>query len=255
MQKAYQKGYAQYYDLIYSDKDYKAECDFVEQIFQKYSQGQISTILELGCGTGGHAIPLAQKGYKVSGIDISEAMIAEARKKAKGANLSLDFQVMDLRRFNLGRTFDACISMFAVMGYVTDTKDMLSTLRNVRKHLEDTSLFVFDFWNGLAVLRILPEVRVKSVEDKGLKIVRTARPELDAINHICQVNYHMLITKNNTLVDEIKETHIIRYYFPQEMTHYLEDAGFETLRICPFLDLNGKADENVWNITVIAKAV
>lgn len=255
MQKVYQKSYAQYYDLIYSDKDYKAECDFVEQVFQKYSHSRISTILELGCGTGGHAIPLAKKGYKVSGIDISEAMIAEAREKAKGTNLSLDFQVMDLRSFNLGGTYDACISMFAVIGYVTDTKDMLSTLKNVRKHLGSASLFVFDFWNGLAVLRILPSVRVKTVEDKGLKIIRTAQPELDAVNHICQVNYHMLVMKNNTILDEIKEKHTIRYYFPQEMTHYLEDAGFQVLQICPVMDLSGKVDENVWNITVIAKAV
>jgi len=255
MPDIYQDKYAAYYDVIYSDKDYKAECDFAEQIFQKYSPGQISTILELGCGTGGHAIPLAQKGYRVSGIDISEAMIAKARKKAEDANLKLHFQVMDLRSFNLDRTFDACIGMFAVIGYMTDTRDVLSALRSVRKHLGSDSLFIFDFWNGLAVLRILPSVRVKTVDDKELKIIRIAQPELEAINHICQVHYHILVIQNNTLVDEFKETHTIRYYFPQEMTHYLEDAEFEVLRICPFLDLGGKVDENVWNITVIAKAV
>lgn len=253
MEKVYQKGYAQYYDLIYSDKDYQAECDFVAEIFDKYSPRRISTILELGCGTGGHAIPLARKGYQVSGIDISPAMIAQARQKAEDTSLKLDFQVMDLRSLNLDRTFDAGISMFAVIGYVTDTKDVLSTLRNVRRHLESNSLFVFDFWNGLAVLRILPSVREKTVEDKGLKIVRTAHPELDAVNHTCRVNYHMLVTQDDKLLDEIRETHTIRYFFPQEMAHYLEDAGFEALQICPFLDLNGKVDENMWNITIIAK--
>jgi SAM-dependent methyltransferase len=255
MPDTYQDKYALYYDLIYSDKDYEAECDFVEEIFQKYSPHPIATILELGCGTGGHAIPLAQKGYKVCGIDISEAMIARARKKAKDAKLKVDFQLMDLRSFNFDRNFDASIGMFAVMGYVTGTKDVLSTLRNVRKHLVNASLFVFDFWNGLAVLRILPSVRVKTINYKELKIIRTAQPVLDAVNHTCQVNYQILVIQNNTLLDEIRETHIVRYYFPQEITHYLDDSGFEVLRICPFLDLNGKVDENVWNITVIAKAI
>jgi hypothetical protein len=46
----------------------------------------------------------------------------------------------------------------------------------------------------------------------------------------------------------------MRFYFPQELKYYLENAGFEVLKICPFLDLNGCVDEHVWNIAVIAKA-
>jgi len=254
MPDIYQDKYAVYYDLIYSDKDYEAECKFVEEIFQKYSSSRIATILELGCGTGGHAIPLGRKGYKVLGIDLSEFMIARAKKKAKEANLSLDFRLIDLRHFNLETTFDACIGMFAVMGYVTDNNDILAALRNVRKHLGERSLFVFDLWNGLAVMRTLPSVRVKTVEDEELRIIRIAQPELDAAKHICHVNYQLLVTQKNTLVDEIKETHTVRFYFPQEITHYLEDSNFKVRRICPFLDLSGEVDEDVWNMTVIAEA-
>ena len=56
------------------------------------------------------------------------------------------------------------------------------------------------------------------------------------------------------LIDEVEETHVSRFFFPQEVCHYLADAGFEVLKICPFLDLDGKVDENVWNITVVAQA-
>jgi len=54
---------------------------------------------------------------------------------------------------------------------------------------------------------------------------------------------------------DIREKHVVRFYFPQEIRYYLENAGFKVLKICPFLDLNGKVDETVWNVTVIAKAV
>jgi len=54
---------------------------------------------------------------------------------------------------------------------------------------------------------------------------------------------------------EINEKHVMRFYFQQELKYYLENAGFEVLKICPFLDLNGRVDEHVWNIAVIAKAV
>ncbi|MDP2766719.1 MAG: hypothetical protein Q8O41_04615 [Candidatus Methanoperedens sp.] len=69
------------------------------------------------------------------------------------------------------------------------------------------------------------------------------------------LNYRLIIIEDNIVVDDVKETHEVRFYFPQEIAHYLEDKGFEVLKICPFLDMNGKVDENIWNIAVIAKAV
>ena len=249
------EGLAEIYDLIYKDKDYESECDFVEEIFQRFCPSPVGTILDGGCGTGGHAIPLVRRGYKVTGFDSSETMIEHAKEKAKKSNLTLDFQVEDIREFSLNKEFDACICMFAVMGYITETEDFIKALRNIRRHLRKAALFIFDFWNGLAVLRILPSVRVKTIEDKEKRVIRIAQPELDAFNHLCQVHYRLLVTQNNTLIDYVEETHVIRYYFPQEITHYLQDAGFELLRICPFLDLSGKVDENVWSVTAIAKAI
>jgi hypothetical protein len=145
--------------------------------------------------------------------------------------------------------------MFATVSYITETENILRALANIRRHLETGCLFIFDVWNGLAVLRQLPSVRVKIVEDKKEKIIRIAQPELDAFNHLCRVHYHLLVTQDNSLIDGIEETHIVRYLFPQEITHYLKDAGFETLKICPFLNLNGSVDETTWNIAVIAKAI
>lgn len=246
--------YAEHYDLIYQDKDYRKECDFIEEIFQKYSSIPIKTILDGGCGTGGHAILLAERGYEVTGIDSSETMIERAKAKLE-SNVRLDFQTADLLKLNLDVKFDACVCMFAVMSYITQTGDVLKVLKNIRKHLEKDSLFIFDFWSGPAVLSMLPSERVKIIEANEKRVIRIAKPELDILNHLCRVHYHLLILQSNILIDEVKETHIMRYFFPQEITHYLEDAGFEAMKICPFLDLEGRVDENVWNIAVIAKAV
>ena len=247
--------YAEYYDLIYQDKDYGKECDFIEEILRQYYPRQVNTILDGGCGTGGHAIILAQRGYEVTGIDGSEIMIKRAKEKLGGSNLRLSFKTMDLRQLDLDTKFDACVCMFAVMDYITQTDELLKVLGNIRRHLEKGSLFIFDFWNGLAVLRILPSVRVKTVDSGERRIIRIAEPELDAPNHLCRVKYQLLVNQGNTLVDEISETHVIRYYFPQEMAHYLQSTGFEVLRICPFLDLDGKMDENTWNVAAIARAI
>jgi len=252
MPDAYTEKYARCYDLLYGDKAYETECEFVETIFRNYLPRRVQTILELGCGTGGHAIPLARRGYAVTGIDASDAMVAVARGKAQESGLTLGLQQMDIRQFDLDDTFDACICMFNVIGYITENRDIQSLLKSVRRHLKEDSLFVFDCWNGLAVLRLLPSVTTKKVADNERKITRIAQPKLDAFQHLCEVNYQVEIVQGNTL-EEINETHLVRFFFPQEMKHYLEETGFKVLKICPFLNLDGIADENEWNISFIAK--
>lgn len=251
------EDYAKYYDLLYQDKNYEKECDFIEEIFHRFSSTRVKSVLDAGCGTGGHAIPLARRSYAVTGVDSSEIALKLAQEKAGKENPDPDmvFYRGDLRQLDLGRQFDACICMFSVVGYITETDDFIETVKRIRRHLECGSIFTFDFWNGLAVLRIMPAPRIKTARDTGLSVIRVAQPELDALNHLCRVHYHLLVNREGRMVDEVTETHVVRYYFPQEIRHYLHDAGFEVLRICPFLDIDGKVDENVWNVTVIARAV
>lgn len=251
---SFEKELAEVYDLIYKDKNYEVECDFIEEIFQKYSGiSTIKAILDVGCGGGGHAIPLAKRGYNVVGFDLSEAMIRSAKQKSINM-ANLDFRVMDMCDFQLDDKIDACIAMFAVMGYITRNSDIIKALNNIHKHLIPNGIFIFDVWNGLAVMRILPERRVKEVENDKIKVIRVSVPNLRSFDHICEVNYKLLIlNKKNNMYTEINENHVVRFYFPQEIVHYLENAGFKVLNICPFLDLNGKIDENIWNMCVIAR--
>ena len=84
--KAFGIQYASFYDALYSEKDYEAECDLIEEIVHRYGDGGVNTILDLGCGTGGHTIPLSQRGYMVTGVDRSEPMLAQARLKSGPSN-------------------------------------------------------------------------------------------------------------------------------------------------------------------------
>jgi SAM-dependent methyltransferase len=248
------RSYGKYYDVIYADKDYEKECDFLEEIFRKHSKFIPSTILDGGCGTGGHAIPLAKRGYEVTGIDLSEEMINIAKEKASKSGVSINFTTMDLRELRLNKKFDACICMFAVIDYLTDSKDLLKALSNIREHLKDGSLLIFDFWYGPAVLTIHPSSRMKIIEKEGVKVIRFAEPYLDALHHICEVSYYFMVIKENLVIYEGKEKHTVRFYFPEEIKHYLEESGFRLLRLCPFLKLNAKPDEKTWNVTTIAQA-
>ncbi len=249
------KSYAKYYDLLYQEKNYEEECDFIEKTFSKFASSQVKNILEMGSGTGGHAIPLAQRKYQLTGIDVSEVMLNAAKEKTRKLGLNINLQLSDIRNFKLNQKFDAVICMFAVLNYITLTSDLEKTLRNAKEHLNKEGLFIIDIWNGLAVMRILPSTRVKILEQDKTKIIRIVEPELDAVNHLCRNHYRMMVLEKDKLIEEIKETHVIRYLFPQEIKHYLEQAGFEVLKICPFLQLDGLVDENIWNIAVISRAI
>jgi hypothetical protein len=89
-----------------------------------------------------------------------------------------------------------------------------------------------------------------------VRIVRIASPKLKSFDHICEVNYKLIVlNKDDNTFTEFDENHIVRFYFPQEIKQFLSQTGFEVLKICPFLDLTGSVDETVWNIAVVARAV
>ncbi|MFB6197397.1 MAG: methyltransferase domain-containing protein, partial [Halobacteriaceae archaeon] len=73
--------YARYYDLLYRDKDYGEECNFIENTFESYADFPVKTLLDCACGTANHAIRLANRGKTVKGFDQSQTMIDEARGK------------------------------------------------------------------------------------------------------------------------------------------------------------------------------
>src|SRR4029077_11778373 len=75
-------SYSLAYDALYRDKDYVSECDFVEAAIRRHgSGGDHRKVLDLGCGTGGHSIELARRGYTVRGVDLSPHMLSVARAK------------------------------------------------------------------------------------------------------------------------------------------------------------------------------
>lgn len=251
------EGYAKYYDVLYQDKDYVGECSFVEEVFRRYSPKAPNTILDVGCGTGSHAIELSRRGYRVVGIDLSKAMVGIARRKVVGsdANKALDLAVMDARHLGLNASFDACICMFAVVSYITSNEGLSAFFKEVRRVLKPGSVFVFDFWYGPAVLTIKPSERSKVVKHGDLVVIRSAHPALDTLNHICRVKYSLFAVKNGVLVDEVYEEHVVRYLFPQEVRHYLEENGFRLAKLCAFPNLDRDPTESDWDVAAIAQAV
>jgi SAM-dependent methyltransferase len=247
--------YAKYYDILYSDKDYNKECDFIENALLKFSGKKPKKILDIGCGTGNHMTVLLSRGYDVTGIDPSASMAELAEKKVRNLGFNNRVLVSKMSDFQVDKPFDAAICMFAALNYVTDTEDLVRSLANTRKHLKKEALFLFDFWYGPAVLKINPSTRIKIIESNKTKVIRTVTPEMDTFRSLIKTHYYLVALSGDKVLDELTETHELRYFFPNELDHFAKDSGLEILNYCEFPILESKPAENTWNVAAIAKAV
>lgn len=249
-------GYADAYDTLYQTKDYDRECAALETIFRRYATGPMDSILDLGCGTGNHAVRLAERGYHVVGVDRSAGMLDAARAKATGLieTGSVSFIQSDLRDLELERTFDVVVLLFAVMGYQTDNSAALAALKTARRHLRPGGLLVFDVWYGAAVLTQRPGERVKQVTTDNGFILRVASGELDSGRQLCTVHYDLLHVSDDQITGRTQEAHVMRYFFPNELDLLLRATDFQTLRISDFNDISRDPSEDTWNIWVVAAA-
>lgn len=241
---------------MYRDKDYEAECDFLEAVFRRYAGGAVQSVLDLGCGTGSHALLLARCGFRVWGVDRSTKMIAIAREKARAVGLttSAHFEVADICTLEIQRTFDAVISMFAVLSYQVSNEALLAALRSTRRHIVPGGIFICDFWYGPAVLTQRPCERVKVVQEGAERLIRITRPTLDSEHNLVQVQFHIMRLREKEVVEEADEEHVLRYFFRPELEFFLEQTGFVTEHFCPFMQLDEKLGVHTWNAAVIARA-
>jgi SAM-dependent methyltransferase len=214
-------AYAAYYDLFYDSKDYQSEANYVTNLLNSFGR-KPKSLLELGCGTGGHAQYFAALGFEVSGIDLSEVMLKRAneRKATYSAEMKrrLNFSLGDIRNARLGRQFDAAISLFHVISYQTQNQDLEAALETVAHHLPAGGIFVFDYWFAPGVLAQKPEYRVRTMQNETVSIERKATPVMNLSRRTVEVNFSVTLnSKIDDSVEQIEERHLMRYYDLKEI--------------------------------------
>jgi SAM-dependent methyltransferase len=243
--------YAKYYNLLYKDKNYREEVDFIMRIITDESP-RASTVLDLGCGTGKHDLLFVERGFSVTGVDLSEQMIAIA---GMNANERLRFIRGDARTVRLERKYDVVVALFHVMSYQIGNRDIQSVLDTASRHLDKGGLFIFDCWYGPGVLTDRPATRIKRLEDEGVKLVRLSEAEMDATHNKVDVSFDVFITDKLTGEQrELKEIHSMRYLFYPEVALMAESSGFTVSRFEEWLT-GRQPDYTSWNVVFCCKKI
>ncbi len=215
------------YDL--EDAGYDEDRSFIEQ----WARPLGGPLLDLACGTGRMAIPLAAQGDQVTGVDIVPEMIARARQKAAERSVSIEWVVADARTFQLRKQFSGIYMLANAFQFFLTRSDQEAMLARVREHLPPEGCFLFETRNPSP--RNLLEVRhpegQKFTTPDGRQLVVTEQQYYDPITQIQHcTNPHLWLYPDGRRVERVHHV-ALRYVFPQEMEALLYYNGLQ-IRSC-----------------------
>ena len=212
------ENYGQKYDSESFTQETIGECDFIEQ---EIGFNKSIKILDIGCGTGRHAIELSKRGYNVKGIDLSDSQLARARVKAEQQGLNIDFLKYDARDLPFNNEFDLVIMICEGAFPLMETDEMnYEILKNATKSLKEHGKLIFTTLNGLFPLYHSVEEFFASTADPGNATYRSNTFDLMTFRD------HNITEFVDDDGNKKKLESNERYYVPSEITWLLKTLGY-----------------------------
>ncbi|MFI9387207.1 class I SAM-dependent methyltransferase [Kutzneria sp. NPDC052558] len=224
--------HANHYDLLHPAKDYAAEVGQLRELFDR--EGPVESVVDLGCGTGRHLDLLAAEGFRVLGVDRSEAMADQAAKRLARHGDQAEVTRADIIRFTAPRRFDAAIMMFSLLGYQVSNVDTLAALAAARRQLRPGGLFAFDLLDAAAVLgSSCPPDGLAVIDEGPDRLLCGHSTAVDLDDQVLDLRLRMWLLRGEEIVDRADERHRIRLFGEVELALLLRAAGFEPVGSAP----------------------
>ncbi|CAN5536500.1 class I SAM-dependent methyltransferase [soil metagenome] len=216
-------------EQLYNDPlDYDAFNSFDHDFnfWLEYAKG---SVLDLACGTGRITIPLAEKGIKTTGVDISDNMLKRAKGKAKLKNLNIDLIKGDFRTLELNQKFETIICTYNAFQHLLDLESLQAFFRVIKDHLQPNGKFIFDIFNpDLKYLlndgKVHPVGEYDNPHDLSQKVILT---EVRNYDKSCQIYNDVWKYSINGKTHSVPLN--LRIFFPAEIDNYLLMNGFEII--------------------------
>jgi 2-polyprenyl-3-methyl-5-hydroxy-6-metoxy-1,4-benzoquinol methylase len=244
----FESDLAAYYDVMHQYRDYGHECQFAHNLIQKYYPGA-EHVLDIGCGTGGHAIEMAQRGYDVTGIDKSQDMINIALEKAEKAGVTIDFRCIDFNDLSVISEFQTAYCLGYTFLYMTTYPEIISFLSAVNEALSSRGVLLVDFINGWSLIEEFH--RDKFVyQHEGTTIFQFEQATLKKEERVKHIDFYYLIDHHDGRVKTVFAEEDVRIFFNDEVRMLLSNCGFGNIE--SFGDYTTDTDADVADIVIIA---
>lgn len=208
------KQFSKYYDELTYDMPYELWLDIIHQ----YREGR-NSVLDIGCGTGNLTRLLDYD--EVYGFDQSELMLAEAREKGPG---NINYFTGDMRDFGLGRGFDVICATVDVLNYCKDPEEMMQVFEQVKNHLNEGGVFIFDIHSVFKMENDLNDVTY-SDETEHITYIWHAIAGEAPLSVIHDLTFFVQDGESQETYRRFTETHIQRTYKHRDMLKMIDDAG------------------------------
>lgn len=205
---------AEFYDKVYSFKDYTEEVQRIRKLIS-LELPSAQSLLDVACGTAEHAKHLSSE-YSIDGIDLQPEFVEIASKKVPGGT----FKVADMRSFDMGKTYDVIQCLFSSIGYLLKEEDVIQALECFKRHLNPGGVIFVEPWFGPQQWKAgMPWML--TVDEPNLKICRMNVSANEG--NISVLDFHYLIA-DPTGVSHFEETHKLALYTVDEMLSFFDKA-------------------------------
>jgi len=210
---------AEYYDLIYSFKNYRKEANRIKALISKHKKSHGNELLDVACGTGHHLKYLRDR-YSCTGVDISEELLDIAKKNVRG----VAFERADMTRLNLGQEFDVITCLFSSIGYVKTYSKLKTTIQSFARHLKTGGVLIIEPWFTKRAYRI----GSPHMTTYGGKDVKIARLNVSKIRgNVSVMDMHYLIAERDKDVKHFVDRHELGLFEVDNTLRIMKDAGLQ----------------------------
>jgi ubiquinone/menaquinone biosynthesis C-methylase UbiE len=210
---------AEYYDLLYTWKDYKKEVLLLKRLIKRYKKSKGTELLDVACGTGKH-IQYFKGDFSALATDINQDMLAIARKNVKG----ITFKAADMVKLDLGKQFDVITCLFSSIGYVKTLRNLKRTLSNFARHLKKGGIVIIEPWFTKSTFKP-GNVHMSTCDKDHLKIVRVTTSKVRG--KVSILDMHYLIARRKKEVQSFVEHHQIGLFEIKQTINLMKKSGLE----------------------------
>jgi SAM-dependent methyltransferase len=200
----------------------------------------VENLVDIGCGTGNITLPMAKRGYKTTGLDLSEDMLALAEQKSQEQGAGIRFLGSDMRSFSLGFRADAAISSFDCINYLLKTADVESSFYRTHENLQKGGLFIFDVATPYKYKNVLSG---NSFVFENDEVFMTWENYFNEKSGICSF-YLTFFLREGELYRRDEEEQRQRCYSLKTIKKLLKSAGFTVLCECGDIDFSPLTEES-----------
>ena len=219
---------ARVYDRLTSDIDYGKVAEYTLENCRRFFGRVPDKLLDLACGTGSHAIAIAQKGIEVTGIDISDAMLTEAIDKSTRAKTNILFSKQDMCSFEIHGNVDVITCCLDSVNHILDPSCFEKLLKNVNKYLVPGGLFIFDVNSEYKFKKIYgSNVYTESFDD----LTFVWHNHFDKSSGIVEFEMTFFTRQKDGRYVKHQESNFERLYTENEIASYIEGASLEQMAI------------------------